>query len=164
MLFKTIRSNLTARRIVLVAAPLAVIGAAVSTASAADHGWWRSRGPTVVINARFPGPRVVERRVVCDEVPSGLQMSAYQSKDRVIVIISGTNRGGGFSTSLEADGRGYSPSLILHNTAPLDGCRESACSFSLTASVCSGRELRTICMRIGDRSFEIPVTCVPSLT
>ena len=88
-----------------------------------------------MISARIPGPRVVERRVAVEEVPSGLQMSAYQSKDRVIVLISGTNRGEGFRTSLEADGRGYSPSLILHNTAPLDGCREGASSFSLSASV-----------------------------
>ena len=100
MFFKTFRSSQTARRIALVAAPLAVIGAAVSTASAADRdgrGWgWghRSRGPTLAIHAQFPAARVViGRRVECvDEVPSGLQMSAYQSKDRVIVLISGTNR------------------------------------------------------------------------
>jgi hypothetical protein len=167
MLFKMNRTNLTARRILLVAAPLAVLGAAVSTASAADHGWWRwGRGPTVVINARIPAPPVVvERRVVrVDEVPAGLQMNAYQSKDRIVVIISGTNRGAGFSTSLTQSGyRDGAPVLQLCNMAPADGCREGACSFTMTAGVHSDRELRSLCLRIGDRSFEIPVTCVPNL-
>ncbi len=169
MFLRTIRTNLTARRIALVAAPLAVIGAAVSTASAADRdgwGWRRSRGPSVVIHAGIPGPRiVVGRRVECvDEVPAGLQMNAYQSKDRVIILVSGTNRGSGFSTALSADRHDGRPGLVLHNTAPGDDCRGGACSFSLTASICSERELRSVCLRIGDRSFEIPVTCVPSLT
>jgi hypothetical protein len=166
MFFQTIRSNLTARRIALVAAPLAVFGAAVTTASAADHGWWgRSRGPTVVINTRIPAPRVIERRVErVDEVPAALQMNAYQSKDRIVVIISGTNRGAGFSTSLSQSGyRDGAPMLQLCNMAPADGCRDGAVSFTMTAGVHSDRELRSLCLRIGDRTFEIPVTCVPNL-
>src|SRR5262249_5490434 len=108
-----IRSNLTARRIALVAAPLAALGAVVPAADAADRdGWWWCGGhrhdrPSVVIQATIGGPLVIERRcerVICDEVPAGLQMSAYQSKDRVIVIINGTNRGPGFRTSLTAFG------------------------------------------------------------
>src|SRR5262249_6403762 len=157
-----IRPNLTARRIALVAAPLAILGAVVPTAAAADRDgwWWRSRRerPTVVIHADIGVPVVVgrcERRVVCDEVPAGLQMSAYQSRERVIVIINGTNRAAGFRTSLTAAG----PALVLHNTAPEDGCREGACSFTITGSICSPRELRQVCVRIGDRTFDVPVTC-----
>jgi hypothetical protein len=155
------RSTLTARRIALVAAPLAVLGAAASTAAAADGHWgYRSHGPTLVIQAQIPAPVViVEHRVVCDEVPAGLQMSAYQSKDRVIVVINGTNRGAGFHTSLSAFGN----SFVLHNLAPEPGCRDGACSFTITGSICAGRDVRQVCVRIGERTFEVPVTCVPSL-
>jgi hypothetical protein len=108
---------------------------------------------------------VIGHRVeVVDEVPAALQFNAYQSKDRVIVMVSGTNRGAGFNTSLSAIGYDNGgPILKLCNTAPVDGCREGAVSFSLTAGVHADRELRTLCLRIGDRSFEIPVTCVPNL-
>lgn len=164
-----IRPNLTARRFALVAAPLAILAAVVPSASAADRdGWWWGRShrndrPSVVIHATIGGPVVVSRpapRVIRDEVPAGLQFSAYQSKDRVIVIVSGTNRASGFRTSLSAGG----DALVLHNLAPEEGCREGACSFTLTGSICSARELRQVCVRIGDRSFEVPVTCVPSLS
>src|SRR5882724_9624030 len=170
MLFQTLRSTLTARRIALVAAPLAVFGAAVSTASAADRdGWWHrsSRGPSVVIHASIPGPRIViGRRVeVVDEVPAALQMTAYQSKDRIIVIVNGTNRGSGFRTSLTQAGfDDRSPSLVLRNTAPEDGCREGATAFTLTAGIHADRDVSRICIRIGARSFDVPITCVQSIS
>src|SRR4051812_10486077 len=107
----SVRSKLIARRVALVVAPLAVVGATLSTASAADRDgpWWRRhREPRVgvVIHADIPPQRVVIGRPVdvCDEVPAGLQMTAYQSKDRVIVIINGTNRAAGFRTALTAEG------------------------------------------------------------
>jgi hypothetical protein len=170
-----IRPNLTARRIALVAAPLAILGAVVPAADAADRdgrgggwGWsWghsrRPEAPAVVIHATIGGPIVVSRpapRVIYDEVPAGLQLTAYQSKDRVIVLINGTNRAAGFRTSLSALG----DTLVLHNIAPEDGCRGGPSSFTLSGSICSPRELHQVCVRIGDRSFEVPVTCVPALT
>ena len=171
--FKAFRTHTNARRIALIVAPLAVLGAVVSTASAGGGGggggepWWHrsSRRPAVVIHAEFPGPRVViSRPVECvDEVPAGLQMQAYQSKDRVIIVINGTNRGAGFRTALTAAGDGRSEFLVLHNSAPYEGCREGACSFTVTAAICASRELSRVCVRIGDRSFDVPVTCVPSI-
>lgn len=171
-LFKT---STTARRLALIAAPLAVLAAAVPSASAADRDHDRDRDhdyrgrrsrPSLVIHAQLPGiiiGRPAERVVVAapvrvDEVPASLQMSAYQSKDRVIVIISGVNRGSGYSTTLSAAG----DSLVLRNIAP-DACREDATAFTITGSICSQRELREVCVRIGRQSFEIPVTCVASL-
>jgi len=160
-----IRPNLTARRIALVAAPLAVLGAVVPTAAAADRdGWWgRSHNsrPALVIHAEIGRPRVViSRPVFVDEVPAGLNMSAYQSQDRVIVIINGTNRAAGFRTSLIGAGNAFE----LHNLAPEDGCRGPASSFTITGSIYSHQDLRQVCVRIGDRSFDVPVTCVPSLS
>src|SRR5437763_1466381 len=120
------RTKITARRIALLAAPLALMGAATSSVYAAGP-WYHSRGPQVIIEPRvvfradFPPQRVVlSRPAYVDEVPAGLQMTAYQSRDRVIVLINGTNRGEGFRTALSDEGGG---TLVLHNTAP-EGCRE----------------------------------------
>jgi hypothetical protein len=164
------RPILTARRLALVAASFAVLGAVVPTASAADHdgwGWGRHyHGPAVVVRAQIgvpvivPPPVVIARPMIVDEVPAGLQMTAYQSRDRVIVVINGTNRAGGFTTALSAAG----DSFILHNSAPIDGCREGASAFSISGSICSPRELHQVCVRIGDRAFEVPVTCVQALS
>ena len=162
----TVRSTFTARRFALVAAPLAALGATVSTASAADRdGWWHRR-PSIVIHAQIPAPQVVvERRVVhVDEVPAALSMTAYQSKDRIIVVLSGTNRGSGFHTALTQVGDDWSPTLVLRNTAPDQGCVEGASAFTLTAGIHASRDASRLCIRIGDRFFDVPVTCVQSIS
>lgn len=164
-----IRPNLTARRFALVAAPLAILGAAVPAADAADRdGWWWGRGrheerTSVGVHVDIGIPVVIAHpapRVIYDEVPAGLGFTAYQSRDRVIVLINGTNRAAGFRTSLSAAG----DALVLHNLVPDDGCRGGPSAFTISGSICSPRELHQVCVRIGDRSFEVPVTCIPTLS
>ena len=120
--------------------------------------------PKVII----AGPQVVISRpvVVCDVVPGDLKYAAYQSQDRVIIVISGTNRTAGFSTSLAAvDGREWTPTLVMRNTPSTSGhCAEVCTPFSLSAAICSARTLSCVRLKIADQVFEIPVTCVPSLS
>jgi hypothetical protein len=113
------------------------------------------------------GPPVVIARpvVVRDEVPRELKYAAYQSQDRVIVVISGANRGSGFSTSVTAIGDNeWTPTLLMRNSAPSDGCVEASTAFSLAASICSTRPLSCVRLQIAGQVFEIPVTAVPSLS
>ncbi len=167
---KSVSSKFTARRIALVVAPLAVLGATLSTASAADRDGWRfgrGRGPErdrggLVIRAEIPAVQIVlgrqpEPRRIYDEVPSCLDMKAYQSGDQVIIVINGVNPTVGYNTSLEA---GFGGSFVLHNTAPYDRCQAATTAFNVTGAICSPRELSRVCVRIGNQSFDVPVTCV----
>jgi hypothetical protein len=130
------------------------------------HGGFVIRVETAPVIISRPRPQVVIAQpvAVCDVVPSDLRYAAYQSQDRIIVIISGTNRAAGFTTTLTAvEGHEWSPTLVMRNMAPSYECAGSA-AFSLNAAICSKRALGCVRLKIADQVFEVPVTAVPSLS
>jgi hypothetical protein len=146
-----------------------------------DHDWNRSRAgivirveprPVIISRPRptqviVAGPQVVIARpvVIPDVLPADLQYAAYQSQDRVIIVISGTNRAAGYSTSLTAiGGSEWTPTLVLRNTAATGYCAEVCTPFSLSAAICSPRALTCVRLQVAGHIYEIPVTAVPSIS
>ena len=152
-------------------AALALIGACAPLASADpwlrfqfgnDHSRREQvhiRGPVV---CREPQrPVFVPVRIQRVEVlPCDLQFSAYQSRDTVIIIASGTNRSAGFATSFGAIESGsWAPALTLCNLSPDSECAAQVVTpFSISASFHAHSALRCISVRIAGQCIEVPVT------
>lgn len=110
------------------------------------------------------GRREVNRVVYAEQVPANLQMTAYQARDTVIVIINGVNHTGGFTTTLSrVDSCDSSPDVNLCNIGPTDYCSGGATAFSVSGSFRVNREIRCITVRVAGQAYEVPVTCVQSL-
>jgi len=92
-----------------------------------------------------------------------VRIEAYQSQDRVIVLISGTNAGEGYCTMVTGvDWCEGQPVLEVRNTAP--ECRRGfATAFSMNASVGVRCALSSIRVRIGGHVYEAPVVAVGSV-
>lgn len=174
------------RRKLAVLAPLAVVSVAGATYAADpwDH-WHRNRhevfvrrGPEVVIEAR---PRVVvtEPPVVVaqtppvivtaargDIVPSEVHFSAYQTRDAVIVLVSGTNSGAGYATSLTAVDTGqWTPTLQMRNCPPGgDVIAGAATPFILNAAIHVTHALSSVNIVVAGQTYQVPVTEVQSLS
>jgi hypothetical protein len=119
--------------------------------------------PTQVI---VTGPAVVIARPVArDVVPADLRYAAYQSQDRVVIVISGTNQTAGFTTTLTAvDGNEWTPTVAMCNTAPAYESAAASTAFSLSAAIRATHALSCVRLTVAGQVFEIPVTAVPSLS
>ena len=168
-------TNRTARRLALgLAAPAVMLCAGAAQAGGdgwrghdRDRDWDRDhdRGrfhvgvviqPRVVITAP-PRPVVISRP--CDEVPTSVSFAAYQSRDTVIIAINGTNRGGGFTTSLTgADLSCRTPVLNLRNVAGSERCEGGSVPFSLTASLRVRDRVNSLEVRVAGQTYCVPVT------
>lgn len=91
-------------------------------------------------------------------IPCDLQLSAYQSGDRVIVIARGTNTSSGFITRFEAcDQYGGHPEVHLVNVRG-DGCYAQVMTpFDISATVQSCRPVSCIRVRIGHQVHDVRV-------
>jgi hypothetical protein len=127
------RSKLTRTRMALAAAPLALAGIAAPLMGAGPWEWRHgNRHTEIVVHPEF-------RRVVIAPVevmPCDLHISAYQSRDTIMVFVTGSNRTGGYSTFLQAaDGHDGSLRLEIRNIAPIGVCTQAITPFSLNAAM-----------------------------
>ena len=179
-MFRALLVSRTASRLALAAAMAGITAAAYGADPRGpddrgrDRGHRHRNGGGGGLVIRFePRPRPVHptiviarpEPVVCrDEIPLELEISAYQSQDRVILLVNGCNRAAGFTTALTVvDVHCDRPELVLRNTAPAH-CAAGQSRFALNASFRSTRALHCITVRVAEKVIEVPVTCVPSLS
>lgn len=123
--------------------------------------------PPVIVRERVvvsrPAPVVISQP--CDVMPENLSVTAYQTQDRVIVLITGSNRSAGYTTCLtEVDTSCEIPTLTMRNTAPTRSSAHCMTGFNLNAAVRSRETLCTIRLLVAGQTVEVPVTQVPSLS
>jgi hypothetical protein len=98
-------------------------------------------------------------------MPEKLSIKAYQSQDRVIVLVEGSNCGSGYATTLTALEHGYgTPTLVLRNTPTCDERGYGSVGFCLNAAFCSQRALGCVQVRVAGQCVEVPVTAVTSIS
>lgn len=157
---------LSSSRIAMLAAPLALAGLAAPMMGAGPRDWHfglgRHEPRRVEVVVRAPAPVIVHRPV--DVMPCDLRITAYQARDTVFVMVSGTNTSGGYTTSLAAvDTRDRCPRLVLRNI-PGDGCGTQALTpISINAAFRADRDVSEVQVRIGDRVISVPVCEVACL-
>jgi len=168
----SVRTVLTPRRLALAGAPLVLAGAAAPLMGAGPWEWRidfgrhndRDHGRVIVRSEPACEP---ERPVFVEVVPSDLKISAYQARGTIMIFVNGCNRTSGYTTSLSAeDTCGRTPTLVLHNTFRVGQIPFQVISpIDLKAAIRAdgGREVRCISVRVADKTFEVPVTCVPTL-
>ena len=114
------RSTFTRSRLALAGATLASVGAAVPMMGAGPWDWRRhGREIEVRIEPRRD-VRVEVRPQVCyapiEVAPCDANISAYQSRGTIMIFATGSNRTGGFCTSIRAlDTCEQTPRLRLSN-------------------------------------------------
>lgn len=151
-------SNLFRSRAGLIAGSLALAASAAPLMGAGPWDWGRRSAHREVI-IRQERPVVVIRTVEAE--PYGVSFNAYQSGDTVMIFATGTNRTGGYATSLSAlDTRGRDVSLKLCNIAPEGICTQVITPFSLNAAIHADCILSTIDIRVGSRVVCVPVSQV----
>lgn len=102
---------------------------------------------------------IIER--ITEVEPCGVSFNAYQSGDTVMIFASGTNRTGGFTTSLGAiDTHGHSVTLKLCNIASQGYCTQAITPFSINAAIHADCALSTIDVIVGGRKVCVPVSQV----
>jgi hypothetical protein len=163
----SVRRMMSGSRMAMVAAPVAMAGLAAPMMGAGPHDWhfgWGRYEPRRVEVVVRPEPRCEVRRECVEVVPCDLRITAYQARDTVFVVVSGTNTSGGYTTSLAAvDTCGPCPRLQLRNT-PGFGCATQALSpFTLNGAFRAERCVSEVQVRIGDRVISAPVCAVACL-
>jgi hypothetical protein len=171
------------RRIALLAAPAAVLGL---VAPVLAGGWagldprWSGRndrqgggirivlgtGP-LPIGRTTPAcrPTPVRKPIVREVMPCDLSVTAYQSGGTVIVVAAGTNRTGGFTTTLAICGvRSGAPEVILSNSIRTDQCATQAITpFNVHGSFTTRHRLCSLKVKVAGECLTIPVTQVACL-
>jgi hypothetical protein len=118
--------------------------------------------PQVVVVGR---PEPVRHVHVHEEMPQDLCVTAYQTGDKVLVLITGKNRSSGYTTCLtDVDASCDIPTLRLRNTSPDCVVTQCETGFSLNAAICSRRQLCTIRLIVAGRTIDVPVTQVQTLS
>lgn len=163
------------RRLALLAAPAAVLGlVAPALAGGADPRWdGRSERQVGGIRIVLGGgtrpigrPAPVCRPVIREVMPCDLSVTAYQSGDTVIVVATGTNRSGGFTTTLAICGaRSATPEVLLGNSIRTDRCATQAITpFNVQGSFRTRHRLCTLRVKVAGECLTIPVTQVACLS
>lgn len=159
-----LRRKLTTSRVAMLAAPLALAGLAAPMMGAGPWDWHsRREGRRVEVVIGNP-PRVVVRPAIVDEVPCDLRITAYKAHDTIMVMVNGSNRTGGYMTSLSAiDTRGHCPELLLRNTRPTGMCTQAITPISLNGAFETRRSVSSIKVKVADRVIVVPVCEVACL-
>ena len=165
--FSSFTSTLVRSRAGLIAGSLAVAASAVPLMGAGPWEWHRRPGECEEVVRREYRPeyrpdRQEYRPVIIERItevePCGVSFNAYQSGDTVMIFASGTNRTGGFITSLGAlDTFGRKVTLKLCNIAPQACVTQAITPFSINAAIHADCELSTIDIVVGGRQVCVPV-------
>lgn len=164
-------SRVSRRRLTAFAAPLALLAASAPVISADPWIWSgqfrvQHRPPIVVARGprHAPPPPVVIVRQM-EAFPCELRLSAYQTRDIVIVVANGANGSAGYATCLTVHGEhDRSPTVVLRNTAPAACVSQVVTPFEVTGSFRTRSCLRTLSVRVADRCLEVPVVQVPGIS
>ncbi len=153
-------SALVRSRAGLIAGSLAVAASAAPLMGAGPWEWHRRPGQREVIVRQEYHPEyrpvIIER--ITEVEPCGVSFNAYQSGDTVMIFATGTNRTGGFTTSLGAlDTFGHKVTLKLCNIAPQGCVTQAITPFSINAAIHADCELSTIEIVVGGRQVCVPV-------
>lgn len=158
-----------ARTLAWAAAGLAIAG--IAGAGLAEPGWRHgqtgSRGGFGGVSIRIGGP-VIERREPVrrhpvDAMPRDLQVTAYRSQGVTMVLVSGTNLGGGYTTALSDGGwRDGCATLTLINRATDECSTQALTRFSVSGSL-RGVHGNEIGVRVAGRMVRACVIDVPVL-
>ena len=161
--FSSLTSTLVRSRAGLIAGSLALAASAAPLMGAGPWDWTR-RGTHREIIVRdehraYPIARPIEIE------PCNVQFTAFQSRDTVMIFATGSNRSGGFTTSLSAlDTRGHSVTLKLCNIYT-PGCGTQAITgFSINAAIHADCALSTVDIRVGGRVICVPVSQVACIS
>ncbi len=165
----TVCSKMTRSRMALAAAPVALAGLAAPMMGAGPWDWkigshdrHDTRRIEVVVRPETR-PVVVVRQIEVE--PFDLHLTAYQSRDTIMVFASGNNRTGGYTTSLRAiGGRENSTRIQLSNITSGGICTQAITSFSLNAAMHVDCAVSSIEVRVADRVICVPVTQVASIS
>ena len=163
-------SRVSRRSLTAFAAPLALLAASAPVFSANPWTWTgrvrvQHRPPIVVARGprHAPPPVVIVRQV--EAFPCELRLSAYQTRDTVIVMANGANGSAGYVTCLAVHGEHHlSPTVVLRNTAPAACVSQVVTPFEVTGSFRTRSCLRTLSVRVADRCIEVPVVQVPGIS
>lgn len=158
-------SRITARKVALAVAAVALVTPIVE----ADSWWKRDRGGRggIVIQPRIiiGGGHSHHHGPARDIMPMDLKIQAYRSRETVMLFVTGSNRSAGFTTALAAcDTSGWSPTVTLRNTPGHGVCAEVCTAFSLNAALRLTRNAHCIQVRIADRTIDVPIQEVQSLS
>jgi hypothetical protein len=161
----TLRRKLTTSRMALLSAPLALAGLAAPMMAAAPADWHFGRHEPRCAEVVVAPRAIVRPAPVCvDVVPCDLRIIAYQARDTVMVMVSGSNTTGGFTTSLAAiDTRDRTPEIVLRNTRPGGVCTQVITPISINAAFRAHGRVSSVKVRIADRVIVVPVCSVPAL-
>lgn len=119
--------------------------------------------PAPIVATTAPAP-AAPARVYRDVAPSELSISAYRTGDTIMVLVNGANSMEGYSTSLTVNDVGSDAVLVLHNEPPVVTQNLRNTSFSVNASVRLAGTPATIGVRVADRTYQVPVVDVQSVT
>lgn len=166
-MFRTRTSRLTATALCLVAAGAPLMGAGPD-----ERGRGRGRddgfsGIFGKIDIRIGQPRRpeirhVEVRHVEEVMPCDLKLSAYQSRDTVIIVATGTNRSTGFQTGFQAcDIHDRTPELRLMNTSSCEPCGQVMTGFEVSSSFHTRHQIGCIKVIVAGRAFDVHVVQTP---
>lgn len=185
-MLKNVMGRMVGARAGLLLAPVALasLAGAAHASDPWDHDRWDRwhrhdvvvwRQPAVVIGPRVvigaPPPVVVAQPTVVvapspDVVPSDVHFAAFQTRDTVLILVSGANAGNGYSTSLtSADCSGLSPTLQMRNCPP-NGAVIGGVStpFTLNAAIHVAHAISTVNVVVAGQTYQVPVTDVQSLS
>lgn len=165
--FSSFTSRIIARRIALAAVAVALVTPIVEADS-----WWRrdrgGRGGGIVIQPRIiigGGHDHHHHGPARDVMPMDMKIQAYRSRDTVMLFVTGSNRTSGFTTALTGcDTSGWSPTVTLRNTPAAGACADVCTAFSLNAALRLTRNATCIQLRVADRTIDVPIQDVQSLS
>jgi hypothetical protein len=137
-----------------------------------DRGHDRGRGGTSIVirpeivigRPHRPEVVVIEKhrpRQRVEVAPYDIAFKAYQSEDRIIVNIEGSNRSSGFTTTLSSRHEGV---VEVCNLAPMDHCAQVVTPFCMTASITACRPMHSITVKVAGRTYTVPVTQAQALS
>lgn len=116
-----------------------------------------------VVAAPTPAP-AAPSRVYRDVAPSELNISAFRTGDTIMVLVNGVNTMEGYSTSLTINDVNSDAVLVLHNEPPVVTQNLKNSGFTVNASVRLAGNPKSIGVRVADRTYQVPVTDVQSVS
>ncbi len=164
-MFRTRTSRLAAAALCLVAAGAPLMGAGPDERGGRRGGWTSPKVfGNVQVTIGFPTKHKPQVRHAEEVLPCDLRLTAYQSRDTVIIVATGTNRSTGFTTAFQAcDIRDRSPELRLMNTSSCEPCGQVMTGFEVSSSFHTRHQISCIKVVVAGHAYDVHVVQTPCL-